>query len=266
MRPTIIERLLLLGCLCSAACGNASPDEPQAALSTPIVGGVPAERGQLPFQARITSAGGAQCGGALLDANWVLTAGHCVADIDPSSLQVGLGDYQLSEAEDSEQWRDVQRVVLYPNWGTDQGLVVDDDLALLELGEPVTLNQFVQPIELAGDGVPCAAWASGWGNTRDGGPKADILQRVRLMVAPATVCAEHLASLGEASTNLLCAGAADGSLGACHGDSGGPLILEGSAGPRLLGITIGGGPNCDEYTLFADIRAYRSWIALHLNH
>ena len=44
-----------------------------------IVGGTAAQFGEFPFQAMVVIKGAEKCGGALLNNDWVVTAGHCVA-------------------------------------------------------------------------------------------------------------------------------------------------------------------------------------------
>ena len=248
---------------CSAPANEGFTDRDTRAVR----GGAEALPGSMPWQARLTLDGSHQCSGALVAKNWVLTAGHCVAGVDPASVDIVLGDYSSSEAEETEQWRTLADVVLYPGWGSDSGLVVDDDLALLRLDREVDSSDAVQVIQLSDGAIPCAAQVFGWGELTYGGGPSDVPQRAELGIAPAAVCQAHLKQLDEpeASDTLLCAGAANGSIGTCHGDSGAPLVAPQSGQTRLLGITVNGGPECDEYSLFAAVNHYASWIASTLN-
>lgn len=49
-----------------------------AEIESQIVGGLKAKKGQFPWQVLIQVDGDAMCGGSLIDAEWVLTAAHCV--------------------------------------------------------------------------------------------------------------------------------------------------------------------------------------------
>lgn len=50
-----------------------------------IVGGVNAIQGQAPYQCSMQLNGRHFCGCSILNANWILTAGHCVAGCDKHS-------------------------------------------------------------------------------------------------------------------------------------------------------------------------------------
>jgi len=56
-----------------------------------IVGGVPAVQGDFPFIVSLQQGGSHFCGGSLLNANTVITAGHCGQGQTASSLRVRAG-------------------------------------------------------------------------------------------------------------------------------------------------------------------------------
>merc|ERR1712024_74041 len=55
-------------------------------LGGKIVGGEPAERGEIPWQVSWRNFGSHTCGGSIVNENWVLSAGHCCAGV------IGSGD------------------------------------------------------------------------------------------------------------------------------------------------------------------------------
>jgi secreted trypsin-like serine protease len=169
------------------------------------------------------------------------------------------GDLLVEERELGEEWPTVRRVQSFPGSDTDAGVLVDDDLALLEFDEATS----AVPVEFGSAAGSCYGEVYGWGATSRAEAGAERLQTARLRVWDDTTCAEHLTALGEPqlSDRLLCAGAVDGAPGACHGDSGGPLFQTRKGGAQVvLGIAVGGGPDCDEYSLFASTDYYGEWV------
>ena len=64
------------------SCGNKP-------ISSRIVGGIQAQKGEWPWQALLASPGGAQfCGGSLIADKWVLTASHCLEGSSASQIVV----------------------------------------------------------------------------------------------------------------------------------------------------------------------------------
>lgn len=246
--------LLTLGCV--------APDSAPQSTADRVVDGVPTADA-VPWQARLLVRGETTCSGALIAPYWVLTAGHCVAGEPPTDIELVLGDRRISEVNSSEQWRTVASIQLFPGWGSDSGVLIDDDIALVELGEPAHVGADVEPIRLADEGtLACAATVSGWGSPSYTEGTSDALLSAVLAFAPDARCNQHLETLGEAklSDRIICAGGATGAPGACHGDSGAPFVT-GADGPRLVGISVSGGLHCDELSLFAKVSKYSAWVA-----
>ncbi|MEY4616863.1 MAG: hypothetical protein RJB66_1823 [Pseudomonadota bacterium] len=54
--------------------------------------------------------------------------------------------------------------------------------------------------------------------------------------------------------------------GACHGDSGGPAFLFTGKRASVVGVTsYAGTVNCDRFSVYTNISAYRDWIVHHLH-
>ena len=82
------------------------------------------------------------CGGAVISSYWVITAGHCVADLKPKAIIVVAGDHDLFVHEGTEQRVNVVRIV---NAGYQAGNFTGD-IAMLQLYPPLRLGKRVSPI------------------------------------------------------------------------------------------------------------------------
>ena len=74
------------------------------------------------------------CSGVLLGAEWVLTAGRCVADVSPADLAVGHGEGDLLDFGTAERYT-VREVLVHPAY--DPAATMKNDIALLRLAVPV---------------------------------------------------------------------------------------------------------------------------------
>ena len=144
--PAVCSALALAGC--------ALPELPAALGFTAqsVIGGHELERAEAPWQARLRSVDGHVCGAVLVGSTWALTAAHCLSGFEPHDLELVLGDTSLSELEPEEQSRAVARFEAHPGAGRYAGLVSADDIALLELSEPVTCSAAISAISLEHSG------------------------------------------------------------------------------------------------------------------
>lgn len=82
-----------------------------------------------------------------------------------SNLEVRLGEHDIWEPEGTEQHIMSAKFIRHPNYDP---RTQDNDIMLIKLSEPATLNSFVRPAVLpskcANDRTMCRI--SGWGNIR----------------------------------------------------------------------------------------------------
>ncbi|KAK9296004.1 hypothetical protein QLX08_009851 [Tetragonisca angustula] len=253
---------------------------------TRIVGGKDAEKGLHPWQVSVHWGDPARkipsrhiCGGSLVTAGWVLTAGHCKTLAPPvGEFHVFAGKYKLDVLEETEQSRLVNRVFVHPRY---DGRVGPYDIALMEAERPFLLNPFVSTVSLPyPNTIPDGeAMLTGWGSigrTRVH-EKPGNLQAAVLPIIDYDVCKRAIArSLKLKEKNPLhptniCTGPLNGSLSACKGDSGGPLVTRNGFGEaEVVGIVSWGLFPCggkNAPSVYTRVSAFITWIAIiMLNH
>lgn len=234
--------------VCAVSIAHASVPAPTAQAS--VIGGQPAPPGKFPFMAFIVDflpgeKEVAACTGTVLTPNVVLTAAHCVLDehtgeVEPASgFRVATGAVNWSYPE--RQLSEVSAAIPYPKFATEEGRDGFGDAALLVLSTPTT----VPPISLATPAnkrllrIGTHAVIAGWGLTSPG--QEDFTES--LMWARTVVESDRCEGLW----GRICAiDFPKATSGACHGDSGGPLLARGKHGHGYIefGIVEAGFGNC----------------------
>jgi secreted trypsin-like serine protease len=227
-------------------------------LATPagaIVGGAaPSNDGIGRSIVTIVGSRGNFCSGALIAPTLVLTVAHCV--------QPG-AEYKIVEygADRQPQLQDVTKVATHPQFVMQAMLAhrATADVALLQLKSPAretsaTLGAPQLPISpgakftIAGIGV----------TVRGDGKSGGTIRTAALMATgkPGTLQIRLIDPVGQG---------AQAGLGACTGDSGGPVFEDQPSGPVIIGvISWSTGPNgsagCGGLTGVTPLTLYRDWI------
>ena len=98
--------------------------------------GVPANLGEFPWQAQLFS-DKHFCGGTLISSKHVLTAAHCII-LPKENIEVITGRLSKYEDEPQQVTSKVAKISMHSDYRPE---TINNDIALLELVEPVPFNK-----------------------------------------------------------------------------------------------------------------------------
>jgi len=224
----------------------------------------------------------ATCGASFIGKKWLVTAAHCVEDVDIEKLKVNVGEYDLSDGANNA--KTIRNIYIHPDYQDVSN--VNNDIALIELVETIntpaiSLLGLDETLTLARNNS--SATVIGWGNTIAYGPEDDIpansqpsqLQQVELSLLSNEQCRTQLVKahqdvLSQTFTtnqvgitdSMICAADVAGGKGSCQGDSGGPLLVNTNNGWQQIGIVSHGvGCATAEFPeVYSRVGQFTQWI------
>jgi len=219
------------------------------AQQTRIIDGSPSE--VWPAQTSVIHApSGNVCGGTLVSARWVLTAGHCVTG-SGGSLRAA-SDFRLRIGSAGRGLSDPGSMVIpddrirHPGYGDPEN-APPNDVALLHLREPAPQ----EPLAMIGAAPrDTEFWAPGaratilgWGVTKGGAQSDEQLLKAEVPMITDDACRIAWKADFSAAT-MVCAGGETSDT--CGGDSGGPLMVPRLGAYALVGVTSWGSGQCGD--------------------
>jgi secreted trypsin-like serine protease len=261
-------------------------------LSYRIIGGAPAAKNAWPWQIALflRSSNGQfhfQCGGSIIDHNWILTAAHCVYD-DNKRTFIGAREFMVLEGvtkigKTINQNRaghklKVAEVIGHANYAPERAY--KNDIALLRLASPASSKPVVLSfpentiLEKPGTTVTVTGWGlikpfdKKWKDfhthekIQAGDPRyfTDRLMEVALSLLDC----QQVRPNSNIDHTQVCAGVPEGGKDSCRGDSGGPLVAREADGPyEQVGVVSYGFLECGakgSTGVYSKVAAYESWI------
>ncbi|XP_076241296.1 trypsin-1 [Calliopsis andreniformis] len=220
-----------------------------------IVGGEETTIEKAPYQVSLQTNGRHFCGGSIISANWVLTAGHCTS-YSPSSYRIRAGSTNVNGGSVHR----VSQVIRHKNYGSSDRGIPLNDIALLRVVEPFQLNNQRKAVSLYSGNAETLVgkngMISGWGDTKNGLPTK--LRKVDVPLISKQSCNNAYRIYGGIPEGQICAGFMKGGKDSCQGDSGGPLVVNG----QLVGV-VSWGIGCAEPNypgVYTSVSYYRRWI------
>merc|ERR1711872_820460 len=207
---TLIMRAAIL--LTVVAVASGFPNFSSKFLSTPmargggrIVGGTEAYPGEFPHQIALLRGGvggSLMCGGSLVAADRVITAGHCCDGQSASRLGVRVGSHNLYE-DDPDQVDIAANHEDYDSW------TIENDICMLWLADSADLSSSVIDtigIPSSGQEYPSGhmCTVSGWGTTSEGGSLARTLMKVEVPVVSDDDCRDAYGQ-NDIADSMICA-------------------------------------------------------------
>ncbi|XP_049865502.1 trypsin-like [Pectinophora gossypiella] len=223
-----------------------------------IVGGNDTSIQAVPYQVYILLQKGNdyfQCGGSIINKRNILTAAHCLTDIQKAYVRAGSTD-----SNDGGQQYESRALIQHPMYNPTTS---DYDVGIIKLLKPIKLDgTTTKAVKLAPKNSKVEPGTdilvSGWGTTSENGNTSTNLMSVIVPVVSNQDCSKSYSGI---TSRMFCAGVAGKD--SCQGDSGGPAVSNSDKVQRGI-VSFGIGCAREGYPgVYTRVAAVRSWIDLN---
>ena len=250
-------------------------EDSRKSIHPKVVGGTNATSIEFPsFAILMTEYNEFLCGGTIINAQWVLTAAHCLDLTNEIVVLAGTNKlYEEISSGPSKIYR-TEAYFKHPQFFfTPEHPLANNDIGLVKVSDRFNFSQRVAPILL-----PNECEEKGYIQGTVIGFGTNLNQEFPKVLQKATMNIYHSFDAYNCIVNsffhfdlnaMLCAGASRDGTGACFGDSGGPLIVQRSDGQQVVvGLISGNGFPLEEYacaaknnpTRFTRVSSFLDWI------
>ncbi|XP_072382323.1 uncharacterized protein [Diabrotica undecimpunctata] len=247
--------------------------------------------GQWPWHAAVYHTKGITlmyiCGASLISQTHVLIAAHCVTKpraatpVEPESILVYFGKYNLRTFGPETQDRDVSQIIIHPNFNSSMFF---NDIAIIKLSRPVEITDYVRPVCLWEDDTNLESIVNkdgtviGWGFDENKKISEKLMQAKMPVVSTIQCIYSNRDFFAQFTSDTnFCAGFRNGT-SVCNGDSGGSMVFPKKSlsgqnpvwqirGIVSVGVALQTEGICDtsQYVIFTDVAKYLPWIKEVMN-
>lgn len=205
-----------------------------------------------------------QCGGTILNNNWILTAAHCLPDSQIQQITINAGYHDLKEHQSNIIQK--RKIDFYKRHKLYIGGINPYDIALIYFKQSLIWTKYVKPIKLTKSNIIPNGKADvyGWGSisTTQNPLFPNKLQTAEMEILKFSDCEKRLKKLNpklELHETNFCANTLG--ISVCKSDSGGPLVNKNN---ELIGVISWGVIPCanppDAPSVFVRVSAFIDWI------
>lgn len=228
----------------------------QCTYQHPIVNGKPVSSAQLyPWMVRL-NLGSSTCTGSLVDATTVVSAAHCIGNVNVQGSSAYVGRLGVQDPNAGENIP-LAAAIPHPQFKQNR-LTQGFDIAVFKLSRPVrsiTKFMILDPGSRSYEGQSLIS--AGWGVLGDNRQSTTTLRETRVKVVNNNSCRRDYGTLGP---TWLCA--AQGRTGPCYGDSGGPLFTQ--DGIMVGTVSHGTGTCLAPFAVYSRVSALQGFIKQHM--